>query len=194
MQAVPSYPTPAECLVSGMAQLSLPRPGPDEFTPFYAGYVAKVPDGDVLRFLETQLRETRTLFSTIPEGRGDHRYQEGKWSIKEVIGHLCDAERIFTCRALRFARNDRTDLPGFDENAYVPAGQFGRRTMASMVDEFAQVRDATLALVRSFDAEAGARRGTANGKEISVRALVWVTAGHVAHHVGVLRERYAVGL
>lgn len=176
-----------------MATISLPRPGADEFAPHYAGYVSKVPDGDILKFLELQLRETRSLFSTIPEGRGNHRYAEGKWSIKEVIGHLCDAERIFSYRALRFGRGDQTPLPGFEENDYVPMGRFQERTMASLVDEFAQVRDATLSLVRTFDAAAGARSGVASGKSMSVRALVWVIGGHVAHHVGVLRDKYAVG-
>jgi uncharacterized damage-inducible protein DinB len=176
-----------------MATLPLPRPADDELTPYYGTYISKVPDGDILRFLEIQLRETRSLLATIPEGRGNFRYAEGKWSIKEVIGHLCDAERIFAYRVLRFARADQSPLASFDENAYVPAGQFDRRTMASLVDEFAQVRDATLALVRTLDAEAGARRGVASGKEVSARALVWIIAGHVAHHVRVLRERYAVG-
>jgi uncharacterized damage-inducible protein DinB len=176
-----------------MANPPLPRPAPSEYNPYYGTYISKVPDGDILRFLELQLRETRALLSTISEGRGDHRYAEGKWSIKEVIGHLCDAERIFAYRALRFARADRTELPGFDENTYVPAGQFDRRTMASLVDEMVQVRDATLALVRTLDHDTGARHGTASGNAISVRALVWVMAGHMAHHVGVLRERYAVG-
>ena len=171
----------------------LPRPADDEYNPFYAGYIAKVPDGEVLKFLETQLREVRSLLSTIPEGRGAHRYADGKWSIKEVIGHLCDAERIFSYRALRFARADTTELAGFDENAYVPAGTFDKRTMASLVDEVVQVRDATMSLVRTLDAEAGARRGVASGKSITVRALVWIIAGHMAHHAGVLRERYGVG-
>ncbi|HET7040888.1 MAG TPA: DinB family protein [Gemmatimonadales bacterium] len=176
-----------------MTSLSLPRPAADEFNPFYAGYVAKVPDGDVVKFLETQLREVRSLLSTIPEGRGGHAYAPGKWTIKEVIGHMCDAERIFAYRALRIARKDATPLAGFEQNDYVPAGQFGKRTMASLVDEVVQVRDATLSLVRTFDAEAGARRGTASGKEVSVRALVYIIAGHMAHHVTVLREQYGVG-
>jgi uncharacterized damage-inducible protein DinB len=171
----------------------LPRPADDEFAPFYAGYIAKVPDGEILRFLETQLREVRGLLSTLSEGRGIHRYAEGKWSIKEVIGHICDAERIFSYRALRIARNDDTPLAGFDENKYVPAGKFDARTMASLVDEVVQVRDATMSLVRTIDAEAGARRGTASGKTVSARALIWIVAGHMAHHVGVLRERYGVG-
>ena len=106
---------------------------------------------------------------------------------------MCDAERIFSYRALRIARNDETPLPGFDENKYVPAGKFDARTMASLVDEVVQVRDATMSLVRTIDAEAGARRGNASGKTVSARAIVWIIAGHMAHHVGVLRERYGVG-
>jgi uncharacterized damage-inducible protein DinB len=176
-----------------MATSPLPRPADDEFAPIYAGYIAKVPDGEILRFLETQLREVRGLLSTLSEGRGVHRYAEGKWSIKEVIGHICDAERIFSYRALRIARNDETPLAGFDENKYVPAGKFDARTMASLVDEVVQVRDATMSLVRTIDAEAGARRGTASDKSVSARALIWIIAGHMAHHVGVLRERYGVG-
>ncbi|MEO6066982.1 MAG: DinB family protein [Gemmatimonadales bacterium] len=176
-----------------MTATSLPRPADDEYGQWYAGYIAEVPDGEILKFLETQLREVRSLLATVSEGRGGHRYAEGKWSIKEVIGHLCDAERIFCYRALRFARNDATDLAGFDENSYVPAGNFDARTMASLVDEVLQVRDATLSLVRTLGAEAGARRGNASGKSISVRALVWIIAGHMAHHVAVLRERYGVG-
>ena len=172
----------------------LPRPGEGEYAPFYAGYIAKVPDGDVMKFLETQLREVRTLLSTIPEGRGDHRYAPGKWSIKEVIGHICDAERIFSYRVLRIARGDQTPLPGFEENDYVAAAHFEKRTMASLVDEVVQIRDATLALVHTLDAECGARRGVASGKEVTARAMVWIIAGHMAHHVGILRERYAVGV
>ena len=176
-----------------MTSPTLPRPAEGEFAPFYAGYIAKVPDGDVLRFLETQLREVRALLSTLSEGRGAHQYAPDKWTIKEVIGHMCDAERIFSYRTLRIARGDATPLAGFDENQYVPAGKFGKRTMASLVDEVVQVRDATLSLVRTLDEEAGARRGEASGKGVSARALVWIIAGHMTHHVGILRERYGVG-
>ena len=176
-----------------MTSPALPRPAEGEYAPFYAGYVAKVPDGDILKFLETQLREVRALLSTIPEGRGDHRYADGKWSIKEVIGHVCDTERIFAYRALRIARKDTTPLPGFEQDDYIAAAAFGKRTMASLVDEVVQVRDATLSLIRTFDAETGTRRGTASGKEVTVRALVYIIAGHMAHHVDVLREKYGVG-
>lgn len=171
----------------------LPRPAEGEYAPYYDTYISKVPDGDVRKYLEHQLREVRSFLAKVPEGRGDFRYAPEKWSIKEVIGHLCDAERIFAYRALRFARNDATELAGFDQDPYVPAGKFGKRTMASMIDEFVQVRDATLALVRSFDEEAGARGGVASKNPITVRALVWIIAGHMAHHVAVLRDKYALG-
>lgn len=184
---------PPNRLLLRMAISLLPRPTSDEYPASYAPYVTKVPEGDILKLLELQLREVRALFSTIAEGRGGFRYADGKWSIKEVIGHLCDAERIFAYRALRFARADQTELPGWDENTYVPAGQFDKRTMASLVDEFVQVRDATMSLVRTLDAEAGARGGKANGKAITVRALVFAIVGHMTHHVAVLRERYGVG-
>jgi len=176
-----------------MTSPALPRPAEGEYGPFYASYIAKVPDGEVAKYLELQLREVRGLLATISEGRGDFRYAPEKWSIKELIGHLCDAERIFSYRALRFARNDATPLAGFDENSYVPAGKFGKRTMASLLDEFVQVRDATLSLVRTLDAESGARKGEASGKEVTVRGLIWIIAGHTAHHTAILRERYGVG-
>lgn len=172
--------------------ISLPRPAEGEFNPYYNTYISKVPEGDVVKYLENQLREVRSFLSKVPEGRGDFRYAPDKWSVKEVIGHLCDAERIFAYRALRFARNDQTELPGFDQDPYVPAGKFGRRTMASMIDEFVQVRDATLALVRHFDEETGARGGVASKHRITVRALVWIIAGHMTHHVAVLRDKYGL--
>jgi uncharacterized damage-inducible protein DinB len=176
-----------------MTTTPLPRPAAGEYGEFYAGYISEVPDGDLMKFFEQQLREVRGVLSSIAEGRGGFRYAEGKWSIKEVIGHMNDAERIFAYRALRFARNDASPLASFDENAYATAGEFDRRTMASLVDEFVQVRDATLALFRTFTAESGARIGTASGKQMSARALGWVIAGHTAHHVKVLKERYGVG-
>jgi hypothetical protein len=176
-----------------MTTSPLPRPAAGEYGEYYGNYIAQVPDGDLMKFLEQQLRDVRGLLSSIAEGRGGHRYAEGKWSIKEVIGHLADAERVFAYRALCFARNDATPLPSFDENAYVPAGDFDRRTMASLIDEFVQVRDASLALFRTFTAESGARVGTASGKQMSARAAGWVIAGHTAHHVRVLKERYGVG-
>jgi uncharacterized damage-inducible protein DinB len=166
-------------------------PAADEHAPYYGKYVALV-GPDSLAALEAQAPTTAALLAATPEERGGFRYAEGKWSVKEVIGHLADAERVFAYRALRFARADATDLPGFDENAYVPAGRFDRRTLKDLAAEFAAVRAATLAFARSLDGEALLRRGSANGNPASVRALLAIIAGHELHHVGLLRERYGL--
>ena len=168
------------------------RPEATEYAPFYGTYVSKVPDGDLLETLEAQRREAQALLTAISEAKALHRYAPGKWSVKEVVGHLADSERVFCYRALRFARGDQTQLPGFDEKAYVPAGGFDARPVADLAAELDAVRRATIALLRSFDAAALARRGTANGKEVSVRALAYIIAGHERHHLAILRERYRV--
>jgi len=166
-------------------------PAADEHVQYYGKYIALV-GPDSLAALESQARSTAALLAATPEAKGNHRYAEDKWSVKEVIGHLADGERVFSYRALRIARADTTELPGFDENTYVPAGRFDRRTLADIAAEFAAVRAATLALVRTLDEDALARRGSANNTPVSVRALVAIIAGHEAHHVGLLRERYGL--
>lgn len=168
------------------------RPAAEEFAPFYAGYVAEAPEGDILATLERQGRETAALLRGVDEARALTRYAPGKWSIKEVIGHLADAERIFAYRALRIGRADQTPLASFEEDAYVAAAGFDARPLAELVAELEAVRAATVALFRGFDAAAWERRGTASGKTISVRALAWIVAGHERHHVRVLGERYGV--
>lgn len=167
-------------------------PTPDEYSPFYAGYVALVPEGGIIAHLERQATEFGRLLESIPEDRGDHAYAPGKWTIKEVVGHLADAERVFAYRALRFARGDATPLAPFDEDAYVPPAAFGARTLADLGAEFQAARLATIALLRGLPAEAWTRRGIASGHEISVRALAWITAGHELHHRKILNERYGV--
>lgn len=169
---------------------ALPRPTAGEYAPYYAGYVANVPDGDLLGILEHQLDDALVQISAIGEDHGDHVYAEGKWSIKQVILHVIDAERIFAYRALRIARGDETPLPGFEENAFAANSMAEARTLGDLVEEFGHVRCATLALLRPLTAEAGARRGTASGYPVSVRALAWILAGHAAHHLRILRERY----
>jgi hypothetical protein len=166
------------------------RPAPDEHAPYYARYIDLVPDGDIADTLQHQVVDTAAFLRSIPPHLHGHRYAEGKWSVKEVVGHMADAERIFAYRALRFARADQTPLSGFDENHYVPAGDFDARELGSLVDEWVHVRHATLALLRSLDPAAMLRRGKANDQEISVRALAFVMAGHVDHHASILRERY----
>ena len=168
----------------------IPRPARDEYAPFYHTYVGAVPDGDLLGMLDESLQETLGLLGGIGEGGGGRRYAEGKWSVREVVGHMADTERVMAYRALRIARGDRTPLPGFDENAFVAAAGFDRRTLADLSDELAAVRAATLHLFRPLDEEALARRGTASGSEVTVRALAWIVAGHEMHHRRILRERY----
>ena len=166
------------------------RTASSEYTPYHAVYVEAVPDGDILTILRANGKELDALIASVPEERGGYRYAEGKWSVREVVGHVADTERIFAYRALRFARADQTPLAGFDENAYVPAANADARDLDSLVDEWVHVRLATLALLRGLDAGAPLRRGKANDQEISVRALAWVMAGHVDHHAAILRERY----
>jgi uncharacterized damage-inducible protein DinB len=166
------------------------RPEATEFAPHYATYVNAVTGQDALPVLKAQRDTTARFLAAVPESRAGFRYAPGKWTLREVVGHLSDAERIFSYRLLRFARADATPLAGFDENTYVPAGEFERRSLAEVAAEFAAVRDATLALVQGLTAEALLRRGAASGKEISVRALAWTIAGHEAHHIRVLGERY----
>jgi len=170
--------------------MPISRPDADEFAPYYLTYIDQVTEADALPVLERQRQSTARFLEGIPESRAGYRYAEGKWTLREVVGHLSDAERIFAYRMLRFARGDETPLPGFDENAYVPGGGFERRSLADVAAEFAAIRDASIALVRSLDESTQRRRGLANGKPMSVRALAWVIAGHEAHHVRVLKEKY----
>jgi len=171
----------------------IPRPDASEYAPYYGTYVTKVPEGDVLQLLERQRKETQALLAGMPDARALHRYAPGKWSIKEVIGHIADAERIFCYRALRFAREDKTPLPGFDENAYTPAGRFDARPIADLAAELDTVRRASVTLFRGMEGEALARRGMASNHDVSVRALAYIIAGHERHHVMILRERYLNG-
>jgi uncharacterized damage-inducible protein DinB len=166
------------------------RPAQDEHAEYYSKYTSLVPDGDLLEFLHRQTEETESFLRGIPAELYDHRYGEGKWSVKEVIGHISDTERIFSHRAFRIGRGDTTPLASFDENAYVANARFAEQEYAHLVDEFLTVRRATLALLRSMNADEAARRGTASDWPVSVRALAWIIAGHVIHHTNILRERY----
>jgi hypothetical protein len=167
-------------------------PVSDEYATFYAGYINRIGGEDVLAALAAQLASTPGLLRGIEESRGGFRYAPGKWSIKEVVGHLSDTERIMSARALRIARGDATPLPGFDEDAYVPQMEADARTIDDLVSEWVDVRRATLALFRGLPASAWARRGIANGSTVSVRALAYIVAGHERHHLETLRNRYGV--
>ncbi len=172
------------------AAAPIARPQSTEYPPYYAGYVAQVPDGDVVDLLRTQIGETLSLLREIPEERASHRYAPGKWSIKEVVGHVIDTERIFGHRVFRFARNDQTPLPGFEQDDYVRAADFGNPQLDDLAAEFEHVRRANLYLLRSLDDAAWLRRGVASGSEVSVRALAYIIAGHERHHMHIVRTRY----
>ncbi len=169
------------------------RPEPDEIPSPYVGYIKRVPELDPVMVCAEQIEETTTLLRGLSETQAMYRYERGKWSIKEVVGHLADVERIMAYRALRIARGDATPLPSFDENAYVPVANFDDRSLADLVGELRTARAATLALLRTFDSDAWRRRGTASGKPVSVRALGFMIPGHERHHVEILRTRYGVG-
>ena len=166
------------------------RPAATEYSPYYAGYVAGVPEGDVLEILSWQLEDTLTLLRGLPESRGSTRYAPGKWSVKEVVGHLGDTERILVYRALRIARGDQTPLSGFEQDDYVRAARFDERPLAALASELETVRRASLSFFRSLDEEALGRRGVANGVEVTPRAIAFICAGHERHHVEILRTRY----
>ena len=168
------------------------RPDPSEYAPFYAGYIARVPDGDLTGVLEANLEEFSRTLGALAEVRGGFAYAPGKWTLKEVIGHVIDAERVFSYRAMRIARGDETPLPGFDEKAWVPQSGANDRTIADLLAELRTVRAATIALLRHLPADSVTRRGIASGNGVTVRALAWIIAGHPMHHLGILRERYLV--
>jgi hypothetical protein len=169
------------------------RPEADEIPSHYVGYIKRVPELDPVIACAGQIEATAALLRGLSESDATYRYARGKWSIKEVVGHLADVERIMAYRALRIARGDTTPLPGFDENTYVPIAKFDTRSLVDLVGELRTARAATLALLRTFDPEAWQRRGTASGKPVSVRALGYMIPGHERHHVEILRTRYGVG-
>src|SRR5215218_20299 len=166
------------------------RPEANEYASYYEKYVSLVPDADLVETLERQAAETLALLRALPEERGGHRYEPDKWSVRQVVGHINDGERIFSYRALAIARGERQPLPGMDQEEYMAGVDFDARTLADLLDEFEAVRASTLHLLRHLSPEAWGRRGTASDNEVTVRALAYIIAGHEAHHVGVLRERY----
>ncbi len=165
------------------------RPESGEYAPYYDKYISLVPEGDILVVLEKQLPVTLAQLAR-SESDGDFRYAPGKWTAKESLGHVIDAERVFSYRAMRISRNDKTPLAGFEQDDYVKYGPFGHCTLASLVEEFASVRKATLSLFRALDEAAWTRRGTASNYEVTVRALAYMIAGHELHHRRIFQEKY----
>ena len=166
------------------------RPNADEFAPFYAGYLQQVPDGDVVEALIGGAEIAAALLHDVQEEVASKAYAPGKWTLKEVVQHLADAERIFAYRALRIGRGDATDLPGWDENVYAPASGANERSLESLLDELESVRESTVTLFEGLPEAAWTRSGLANGQKVSVRAIAWIAAGHLLHHLEIIQERY----
>jgi len=173
-----------------MPHAILSRPDATEYAPYYGKYISLIPEGDLIKIMNEQFERTLATLRNISETQALARYEPGKWSIKEVIGHLVDTERIMSYRALRIARGDETPIPGFEQDDYVRAANFDARPFAEIVHEFQAVRQATLALFRSFDEAGLSRRGTASDLAVSARALTHIVAGHERHHLNVLQMKY----
>jgi hypothetical protein len=165
-------------------------PAASEYASYYGRYVSLVPEGDILETLAGQLDSSLVLMRGIDEEKAGYRYAPGKWSIKELVGHVIDAERIFAYRALRFARGDETELSGFEQDGYVLNGSFDAYRMEELAREFELVRGANLLMLKHLDEAAWQRRGIASGSEVTVRALAFIMAGHEKHHMEILRTRY----
>jgi len=169
------------------------RPEPGEYAPYYDRYISLIPESDILKTLDSQRRQTMLMLSGRDEDDGNFRYAPDKWTAKEVLGHVCDTERIFAYRALRIARGDRTPIEGFEQDDYVRNGPFGRVALAEVIEDYIAVRRATLTLLRNLDETAWRRRGIANQNEVSVRAIAYLIAGHELHHRKILEEKYFAG-
>jgi hypothetical protein len=169
----------------------MPRPAPGDFAPFYAKYMDLVTEDDIQSVLSKQLDEFLALMRPVSEETGNMRHPPYTWSVKQVVGHLADSERVFGYRALRFARGDTTPLPGFEENDYARTAESDRVRLADLVSEFEAIRRSHIWLFRNMPAEAWDRDGTANGARVTVRALAFIMAGHVRHHGAILKKRLA---
>jgi Protein of unknown function (DUF664). len=173
-----------------MSEMIINRPEATEYPPYYERYISLVPQSDIVKTLQEQLDETLKLLRDIPESQAGFRYAPDKWSIKELVGHVIDGERVFAYRALRFARNDKTPLPGFEQDDYIQNASFDDCTLSDLADEFESVRRSSVFLFKQLNQEAWLRKGTANESEASVRAIAYIIAGHELHHRSILRERY----
>ena len=166
------------------------RPASNEYADYFERYVSLVPEGDIAETLARQIDESLATYRSISEEQARFRYGADKWTIKQSLGHVCDAERVFSYRATAFARGDANPLPGFEQDQWIPYADSDSRTWRSLIDELKAVRASTVALFRSLSDEALARRGVASGKEVSVLALGFIAAGHERHHLAILKTKY----
>ncbi|MFD0048160.1 DinB family protein [Actinomycetes bacterium NPDC127524] len=164
----------------------------EEYPAYYQSYIDIVPEGDLKNVLARQLQDTLTLLSGVSEAEENYRYAQGKWSLKEVIGHITDVERIMSYRLLRISRGDQTSLAGYDDEQYVKEAMFHTRTFSSLLEDYQAVRNSTISLLNSLPHGSEARSGFANNGEITARAIAYIIAGHELHHVNIIKEKYLV--
>lgn len=166
------------------------RPNPGDYAPYYENYIKLVGGEDILKILNEQNKKTQDILNSFSEHKGNYRYADGKWTVKEVVGHLLDTERVFAYRALCIARGEKKSLPGFDQDDYVKMGNFNSRELFELNYDFRLLRESNLLLFRSFTPEMLNRRGFANEASVTVLAILFMIAGHEKHHINVLREKY----
>lgn len=168
----------------------LKKPGLDEYAPYYEKYVSSVTEGDLLQILDEQMKETINLVKDLNEDQAHFRYAPEKWTVKEVIGHITDTERIMSYRLLCIGRGEMAELPGYDDNQYVKNGKFNRFSIGELSAQLSQVRQSTISLLKSLDDEALLGRGNANGTGVTARAIAYIIAGHELHHRTLIKDRY----
>ncbi len=166
------------------------RPETNEYAPFYKGYIEDVMGNDPFRNLENQYQEIQSLLQSLPEAEANHAYSEGKWSIKEVLGHMIDTERIMSYRALCISRQEKQSLPGYEQDDYVKEANFKERTITSLLEDYRTVRKSTINLFKNFTEKMYSRKGVANNNEVTVLALLYIITGHEMHHLKILKEKY----
>ena len=166
------------------------KPKAGDYNSYYDRYISLIEDEDILKVLKEQLKSSITFLKSFSEDDGNYAYADGKWTVKELLGHVIDTERIMTYRALSFARNEEQSQPGFEQDDYVSYGNFNKRTLQDLIEELKLVREANCILFNSLDEEALNRKGIASEFEISVLALIFIIAGHEKHHMKILKERY----
>ena len=166
------------------------RPQPSEYDPYYERYISLVADDEIIDTLGAQPTKLQDLLTALPEEKGDFRYADGKWSIKELIGHLIDGERMFAYRLFRISRGDETPIEGFEQDGYIENAGSGGRSFGDLLEEFTLLRRSTMILIKNLSDEDWGRVGIANAVPVSVSALIYIMAGHIEHHFGILKERY----
>ena len=166
------------------------KPKPEDYDAIYRGYISLIGDDDIIEVLEEQRKTFEKFLKTFTEKQGNFSYADGKWTVKEVLGHVIDTEKIMAYRALAIARGEKQSLPGFEQDDYVAESNFNNRSLNDLINEFLTTRESNIILFKSFDEEIFKRRGIASEAEVTVRALIYIIAGHEKHHMNILRERY----